>query len=76
MHVTYQCSQCKWVKAELVPLASTTNLCSTCKQLPPVPPPMRTARLSSSLAPYLGSLPLLMMFIAGVGVGSKMVGGW
>lgn len=42
---------------------------------PPAPPPMRTP-LPASIIPTTGSMLLVLVFIAGVAVGAKMVGGW
>ena len=42
---------------------------------PPLPPPMRTP-LPGSLIPAAGSMLVVLVFIAGVAVGAKMVGGW
>ena len=41
---------------------------------PPAPPPMRS--LNTALAPSLGSLLIVLVFIGGVAVGAKMAGGW
>ena len=44
------------------------------RKAPPSPPPMRVQR--ASLAPSIGSLLVVLVFIAGVAVGAKMAGGW
>lgn len=40
----------------------------------PQPPPMRTPR--SSYTPSIGSLLIVVVFMLGMVIGSKMVGGW
>ena len=40
----------------------------------PPPPPMR--RPMASIAPSIGSLLIVLVFLAGVAVGAKMAGGW
>lgn len=72
----FVCSRCHWVRLE--PLADDlihTGVCTSCiKPLPPAPPPMRNP--NASLAPSLGSLLIVLVFVAGVAVGAKMAGAW
>lgn len=41
---------------------------------PPAPPPLRNP--NASVTPSLGSLLIVLVFIAGVAVGAKITGGW
>ncbi|MFL1556736.1 hypothetical protein [Pseudomonas sp. O11] len=45
------------------------------KVKPAPPPPMRTP-LPASIIPATGSMLVVLVFLAGVAVGAKMVGGW
>lgn len=50
-------------------------VCGGCQSVrPPEPPPMRQP--VASMAPSRGSLMVVLVFIAGMAVGAKMVGGW
>ena len=42
---------------------------------PPAPPPMRTAT-TAPITPSIGSVLVVLVFLAGVAVGAKMAGGW
>lgn len=42
---------------------------------PPARPPMRTPR-PASIMPSIGSMLVVLVFIAGMAVGAKMAGGW
>ena len=44
------------------------------RQAPPAPPPMRTPNAAHVAS--LASVLIVLVFIAGVVVGAKMVGGW
>ncbi|MBP5058927.1 hypothetical protein [Pseudomonas chlororaphis] len=44
------------------------------KLLPPAPPPMRTP--NAPLAPSVGSMLVVAVFLLGVALGAKMTGGW
>jgi hypothetical protein len=44
------------------------------KLLPPSPPPMRHP--TGSLGTLLDPMWIVLVFVAGMAVGSKMVGGW
>ena len=76
MLVEFGCDRCGWIKRE--PLADDlihSGVCVSCsKPLPPAPPPMRNPY--ASLAPSLGSVLIVLVFIAGVMVGAKMAVGW
>lgn len=76
MLVEFVCDRCGWVKIE--PLADDLihpGVCTSClKPLPPAPPPKRNPH--ASLAPSVGSMLVVLVFIAGVAVGAKMAGGW
>ena len=76
MLVEFQCDRCRWVKTEsLADDLIHPGVCMSCiKTLPPGPPPMRKPH--SSLAPSVGSLLIVLVFIAGIAVGAKMAGGW
>lgn len=41
----------------------------------PLPPTMRTPR-PASIIPSIGSMLVVLVFIAGMAVGAKMAGGW
>lgn len=69
-----RCAPCADCGASMV-TDRALPLCGMCAQLkPPAPPPMRAP--STSLIPSLGSLMIVLVFIAGVAVGAKMVGAW
>lgn len=78
----FECARCHWVKIEPMPYHSSTTMCEACRRSvlpggkppPPPPPPMR--KPMTSLAPSLGSVLIVLMFIVGVAVGAKMAGGW
>jgi hypothetical protein len=54
----------------------STPLCGMCQHLtPPAPPPMRAPR-PTSIIPSVGSMLVVLVFIAGMAVGAKMAGGW
>ncbi len=85
MDHTFECPKCGAVKTEVVPYYGSGLMCQDCRRalLPPPtteqrglpsPPPMRTP--NTSVAPSLGSLLIVLVFIAGMAVGAKMAGGW
>lgn len=88
MSHTFECPKCVMVKTELVPYYGSGLMCQDCRRAllppptteqrglppPPPPPPMRTP--NTSIAPSIGSLLIVLVFIAGVAVGAKMSGGW
>lgn len=64
-----------------MPYHSSTSMCEACRRsvlgggkLPPPPPPMRVPM--APLVPSLGSMLVVVVFLAGVAVGAKMAGGW
>lgn len=70
----FMCTRCGGCGASMI-TDQATPLCGMCERLkPPAPPPMR--RPMASLAPSLGSVLIVLVFIAGVAVGAKMAGGW
>lgn len=85
MDHAFECPKCRVVKTEVVPYYGSGLMCHDCRRallppptteqrgLPP-PPPMRTP--DTSVAPSIGSLLIVLVFIAGVALGAKMVGGW
>ncbi|UFQ03042.1 hypothetical protein [Pseudomonas fitomaticsae] len=76
------------MKTETVPQAfHHPGICEWCQRIqlppptvewrgarPPAPPPLRNP--NASVTPSLGSLWIVLVFIVGVAVGAKMVGGW
>lgn len=72
---TFECSKCERLKTEAAPLDGSTLLCMACqhKLLPP-PPPMRTPHHPRT--PGLAPMLVVLVFVAGVAVGTKMAGGW
>lgn len=83
MLLEFECTRCHWVKIEPLSYHSNTTMCQACRRSvlpggkppPPPPPPMRTPG-PASIIPTAGSMLVVMVFIAGVAVGAKMVGGW
>ena len=50
-------------------------MCGGCQAVkPPKPPPMRQPM--ELMAPGIGSLLVVLVFVAGMAVGAKMAGGW
>ncbi|EIK68279.1 hypothetical protein PseBG33_1361 [Pseudomonas synxantha BG33R] len=50
-------------------------MCGTCQAVkPPEPPPMRQSTASMALS--IDSLLVMLVFVAGMAIGAKMVGGW
>lgn len=85
MDHTFECAKCRAVKTEVVPYYGSGLMCQACRRtllLPPTtekrglppPPPMRTP--DTSITPSIGSMLVVLVFIAGVVVGTKMAGGW
>lgn len=79
MLLEFECARCHWIKTEPMPYHSSTTMCQACRRsvLPggKPPPPMRTP-LSASIIPSMGSMLVVLVFIAGMAVGAKMAGGW
>ncbi len=80
MHCEFQCSRCRWVKLEPNPfkISDTCFICHACLQQekapPPAPPPMRGGGTPDALG--AGVMLVVLVFLMGVGVGTKMAGGW
>lgn len=82
----FQCSKCRWVKIEPEPFNSEQTLCAACRlavewrgrpvgwQPPPAPPPMRRGAIPH--APGVSVLLVVLVFLSGVVIGTKMAGGW
>ena len=76
----FQCSRCRWVKTESEPLqvSGIHVLCQACakreKAPPPAPPPMREGAMPH--AHGVGVTLVVLVFLMGVLVGTKMAGGW
>lgn len=85
LHHEFQCAACRQTKIEPVPYYGSGLRCESCRRemipppateqrgLPPAPP-MRTP--DTSIAPGIGSLLIVLVFIMCVAVGAKMAGGW
>lgn len=86
---TFECATCRRIKTEAVPYYGSGLMCEGCRGLlnlapptvewrgrkpPPSAPSMRVP--CPALTPSVGSLLVVLVFIAGVAVGAKMVGGW
>lgn len=74
----FQCFKCRHVKLEPDPLKISNDhvLCCACAKrgLPPEPPPMRGGVMQH--APSLTVTLVVLVFLMGVVVGTKMAGGW
>ena len=68
------CTRCVGCDASMI-TDQEVAICGMCQQLkPPAPPPMRRPDLS--LTSNLDPMWIVLVFVAGLAVGSKMVGGW
>ncbi len=80
MVCVFQCSRCRWVKTEPDPLQVSDNRfpCQACvkreQEPPPAPPPMREGAMPH--AHGVGVALVVLVFLMGVVVGTKMAGGW
>lgn len=82
---TFECAKCGRMKTEAVPYYGSGLMCEACRQslIPPptteqrgIPPAPPLRNPNASVTPSLGSLLIVLVFIAGVSIGAKMVGGW
>lgn len=78
--IEFQCSRCRWVKNEPDPLKVSGDgfLCRSCEKRDhaplPAPPPMREGSMSDARG--VGVALVILVFLMGVVVGTKMAGGW
>ena len=86
---TFECAGCHHIKTEAVPYYGSGLMCEACRRSlippsgtkvsswrPPAPPAPPMRQPNASVVPSLGSLWIVLVFIAGVAVGAKMAGGW
>ena len=81
----FQCSRCRWVKLEPEPFHAGQTICTACRRAclplpppttepPPAPPPMREGAMPHAHGVCVTLV--VLVFLMGVVVGTKMAGGW